>query len=150
MTATVENDGTTEDCLFLDVHSPKTAFNKTGGGYGNPVLVYIHGGGYVAGSKDDFEFTGMTQRAAMTGEPLVFVSLNYRLGSLGFMGGQSVQQDGVANAGLHDQLFALQCVRRNIHFFGGDPDRVTVWGGSAGAGSIIQQLTVGPVVVIDL
>jgi carboxylesterase type B len=132
----------TEDCLFLDVYSPKTALDSAASTYGTPVLVYIHGGGYVAGSKDDFASAGLLQRAASTGPPMVMVSLNYRLGALGFLSGPTVQKDGLANAGLHDQRFALNWIRKNIHLFGGDPEKVTVWGGSAGASSILQQITV--------
>jgi carboxylesterase type B len=132
----------TEDCLFLDVYSPKTALEKAGNSFGAPVLVYIHGGGYVAGSKADFSTASLFQRAASTGPPVVLVSLNYRLGALGFLNGPTVQKEGLANAGLHDQRFALEWIRKNIHLFGGDPTKVTVWGGSAGAGSIIQQITV--------
>ena len=132
----------TEDCLFLDVYSPKAVLERAGNTYGAPVLVYIHGGGYVSGSKADFTTASLLQRAASTGPPMVLVSLNYRLGALGFLNGPTVQKEGLANAALHDQRFALNWIQKNIHLFGGDPKKVTVWGESAGAGSIIQQITV--------
>jgi carboxylesterase type B len=132
----------TEDCLFLDVFSPKTALEKAGNTYGAPVLVYIHGGGYASGSKADFVTASMLQRAASTGPPMVLVSLNYRLGALGWLNSPDVQENGVANVGLHDQRFALDWIQKNIHLFGGDPEKVTVWGGSAGGGSIVHQITV--------
>lgn len=132
----------TEDCLFLDVYTPRTTLEQAGHAYGAPVLVYIHGGGYDSGSKADFTTAGLLQRAGSTGPPMVLVSLNYRLGALGFLHGPTVQKEGLANAALHDQRFALEWIRKNIHLFGGDPEKVTVWGGSAGAGSIIQQITV--------
>ena len=132
----------TEDCLFLDVYSPKAALERAGTTYGAPVLVYIHGGGYVSGSKADFTTASLLQRASSTGPPMVLVSLNYRLGALGFLNGPTVQKEGLANAALHDQRFALNWIQKNVHLFGGDPKKVTVWGGSAGAGSIIQQITV--------
>lgn len=60
----------------------------------------------------------------------------------GFLAGPTLQQDGIANAGLYDQRFALSWVQKNIHLFGGDPTRVTVMGNSAGGGSIVHQITV--------
>lgn len=71
---------------------------------------------------------------------IVWVAMNYRLGSFGFLAGPSLQADGTANAGLYDQRLALQWVQENIAKFGGDPDNVTVMGESAGAGSIAYHL----------
>jgi carboxylesterase type B len=76
------------------------------------------------------------------GNEVVFVSINYRLGALGFAAGATVQADGVANAGLLDKRFALEWVKENICKFGGDPNQVTVIGESAGGGSILLQITV--------
>ena len=67
--------------------------------------------------------------------------MNYRLGALGFLSGPTFQEDGTANAGLHDQRFALEWVQKHIHLFGGDKSRVTVFGESAGGGSIMHQIT---------
>ena len=67
--------------------------------------------------------------------------MNYRLGAFGFLAGETITSDGVANAGLLDQRFALEWVQHNIHLFGGDPSRVTVMGESAGGGSIEHQIT---------
>jgi acetylcholinesterase len=68
------------------------------------------------------------------------VSFNYRLGALGWQSGPSYQAEGgVANLGLHDQRFALEWIKNNIHKFGGDRNRVTVFGVSAGGGSIMHQ-----------
>ncbi|WP_419999561.1 carboxylesterase/lipase family protein [Streptomyces boninensis] len=98
-----------------------------------PVLVWIHGGAYKLGSADDITHDGA--RLAREGE-VVVVTLNYRLGVEGFL-----QLDGApANRGLLDQIAALEWVRENIASFGGDPDRVTVFGESAGAGSIAALL----------
>lgn len=73
---------------------------------------------------------------------MIFVALNYRLGAFGWLSGSVVQRDGTANVGLLDQRLALEWVRENIARFGGDPNRVTVMGESAGAGSIAHQITV--------
>src|SRR3569833_2700549 len=71
---------------------------------------------------------------------MVFVAFNYRLGALGFLAGNEVKNDGVLNAGLLDQRFALRWVQQNIHLFGGSPKHVTVMGESAGGGSGLLQL----------
>jgi carboxylesterase type B len=73
---------------------------------------------------------------------VIFVALNYRLGALGWLAGPTLQAaGGVSNAGLYDQRLALEWVQKYIHLFGGDPDRVTVLGVSAGVGSILHQIT---------
>jgi para-nitrobenzyl esterase len=113
---------TNEDCLFLNVWTPSRDGRR-------PVLVWIHGGGYRQGSGDHFLSRGPV--LAERGD-VVVVTFNYRLGPLGFLGG--------ANAGLLDQQCALQWVRANIADFGGDPENVTLFGESAGSGSVGMQL----------
>ncbi|KAH6989796.1 Alpha/Beta hydrolase protein [Ilyonectria sp. MPI-CAGE-AT-0026] len=135
----------TEDCLFLDVVVPKKIFDKRGTGSGAPVLVWIHGGGYVVGEKTGFgryNPAGMIQASRDAGDDgFIFVAINYRLGSFGFLAGSTLQKDGTPNAGLLDQRAALDWVKKNIHLFGGSSHRVTVMGESAGGGSILNQLT---------
>ncbi|MFE9372956.1 carboxylesterase/lipase family protein [Streptomyces sp. NPDC006711] len=115
------------DWLTLNVRTPDP------GAAGLPVLVWIHGGAYIAGSSDD----PMYDPTALTEAGLVVVSLNYRVGAEGF----ALLEGAPANRGFLDQIAALRWVRRNIAAFGGDPDRVTVAGQSAGAGSIAALLT---------
>ncbi|RYO96284.1 hypothetical protein DL764_007499 [Monosporascus ibericus] len=131
-----------EDCLFLDVFAPQNVFHRKGTCKKAPVLVHIHGGGYATGSKYDDDFEGLFARAKETyGSEFIWVSLNYRLGALGFLAGpEFVSKGGVPNLGLLDQRLALRWVRNNIHLFGGDKDKVTAIGGSAGAGSIIHHI----------
>ncbi|RFU81020.1 hypothetical protein TARUN_1203 [Trichoderma arundinaceum] len=114
---------TTEDCLVLDVIVPKAVFETKSRGKKAPVVVWIYGGGYEDGS-----------------DGIIWVAMNYRLGVFGFLAGPSLQADGTANAGLHDQRLALQWVQEHIAKFGGDPDNVTIMGESAGAGSIMYHL----------
>lgn len=74
---------------------------------------------------------------------MIYVSIQYRLGIFGFLSGSQIAQNGVLNAGLLDQRAALEWVQRNIGAFGGDPAQVTIWGGSAGGGSVTMQLIAG-------
>lgn len=137
-----------EDCLFLDVLVPtnvweKKATRKTRGKAqsGAPVLVWIYGGGYTGGSKNVQPETLISHAEENGGEGVVFVAMNYRVGMFGFMAGPTFQQNGTANAGFYDQHLALEWIQENIHLFGGDADRVTVFGESAGGGSIMYQIT---------
>jgi carboxylesterase type B len=101
-------------------------------------------GGFAVSSKTDGVFpSGLLRRAKENSDDsLVFVAINYRIGVFGFLGGPTLQKDGIANAGLYDQRFAFEWVQKNIHLFGGDPSRVTIMGNSAGGGSIVHQVTV--------
>ncbi|KAG0650086.1 Carboxylesterase patB [Hyphodiscus hymeniophilus] len=133
-----------EDCLFLDLMVPKTIFDKAGRGPAAPVMVWIHGGGYTLGSKTLYSpsATGLIRASQSNGkEGVIWVGLNYRLGIFGFLSGPTFQASGTANAGLHDQRFALEWVQQNIHKFGGDPNQVTLIGESAGGGSTMHQIT---------
>lgn len=71
---------------------------------------------------------------------LIYVAIQYRLGALGFLGGSEILANGAANAGLLDQRAALTWVQRHISKFGGDPSKVTIIGGSAGAGAVVNQM----------
>ncbi|KAM5353345.1 hypothetical protein ACJZ2D_016752 [Fusarium nematophilum] len=132
-----------EDCLFLDVMVSQETFKKAGQGYGAPVLVWIYGGGYAVGSKTSgYDPRSLLRRSQTnSSEGVVFVALNYRLGAFGFLAGPSLQANGTANAGLYDQRMALEWIQEHIHLFGGDKNRVTVMGESAGGGSITHHLT---------
>lgn len=137
--------GENEDCLFLDVMVPEDIFYSD---KSHPVVVWIYGGGYTAGSKagsgDPAGLIARSRQNNSTG--VIYVAMNYRLGALGWLSGPTFQENGTANAGLHDQRFALEWVQNNIHLFGGDPNNVTVLGESAGGGSIMHQITVRPVI----
>ncbi|KAK4981106.1 hypothetical protein LTR66_010207 [Elasticomyces elasticus] len=134
---------TTEDCLFLDVVVPEQIFNSADKGYGAPVLVWIYGGGYTLGGKSSSgNPAGLLERGKTSnGGNVIYVSMNYRLGAFGWLSGPTFQANGTANAGLYDQRMALEWVQQYIHLFGGDPRRVTVFGESAGGGSIMHQIT---------
>jgi para-nitrobenzyl esterase len=120
-----------EDCLYLNVWS-----RNLNGGAPQPVMVWIHGGSNINGVSHEPNYHGHN----LAKRDVVVVSINYRLGALGFMAHPALtaESDGEVsgNYGLLDQIAALEWVRDNIANFGGDPDRVTVFGESAGAGDI--------------
>jgi len=123
--------GISEDCLYLNVWT-----NSLDARAKKPVLVWIHGGGFFAGFGGEERHNG--GRLAQKGA--VVVTLNYRLGALGFMAHPALAAESphhaAGNYGLLDQIAALQWVKRNIARFGGDPSRVTIFGESAGGMSV--------------
>ena len=126
-----------EDCLFLNIFTPDSA--KPGDNL--PVLVYIHGGGFTGGCGHEKHF----DEPVWPLKGVIGVTLNYRLGPLGFACLPELQEEAGAcgNYGLYDQLCALEWVRRNIAAFGGDPEKITIMGQSAGAMSV-QQHSLSP------
>ncbi len=126
---------TSEDCLYLNVWSPARSSTER-----LPVMVWIHGGSFTtgAGSMDVYSGQNLARKGVMV------VTINYRLGALGFLAHPALSAEsdrGVSgNYGLLDQVAALQWVQRNAAAFGGDPSRVTVFGESAGAISILDLL----------
>lgn len=130
------NSVMSEDCLAVNVWTPAADGKK------RPVMVWIHGGGFIEGSARNTWYDG----ASLAGRGVVVVTLQYRLGAWGFLelseiGGQEFAQSG--NLGLLDQIAALKWVKENIAAFGGDPENVTLFGQSAGAGSV-GMLMVAP------
>jgi para-nitrobenzyl esterase len=125
-----------ENCLYLNVFTPKPA-----AGAHLPVMVWIHGGGFTGGAGGDPAFAG----DHLIAQGIVLVSINYRLGVFGFL---ALPQRPLAagasssgNFGLEDQVAALKWVRANIANFGGDPANITIFGQSAGGGSVLDLLT---------
>ncbi|HUE34394.1 MAG TPA: carboxylesterase/lipase family protein [Mycobacterium sp.] len=128
-----------EDCLRLNVW----ASADTGPGDAKPVMVWLHGGAYILGSSSQLLYDG---RRLVSGGDVVVVTVNYRLGALGFLDLSSfstARRRFDSNIGLHDVLAALRWVRDNIAAFGGDPHRVTLFGESAGGG-IVTTLLAAP------
>jgi para-nitrobenzyl esterase len=122
-----------EDCLTLNVWTS----SDTSAGDAKPVMVWVHGGAYILGSSAQPLYHG---RALASGGDAVIVTINYRLGALGFLDLSAFGDGFGTNLGLRDVLFALQWVRDNIAGFGGNPNRVTLFGESAGAGIITTLL----------
>jgi len=126
-----------EDCLSLNVWTPKTRVDGPA-----PVIVWIHGGGFVMGSGSQPIFDG----ARLAARGAVVVTFNYRLGRFGFFSHPAltaeVGAEPTGNYGLMDQVAALQWVHDNIATLGGDPARVTIMGQSAGGGSVLQLMNI--------
>ncbi|WP_439369895.1 carboxylesterase/lipase family protein [Bradyrhizobium sp. DASA03120] len=122
-----------EDCLTLNVFRP---FGVDGP---LPVMVFIHDGGFVGGTANDPLFDG----ARLAQASLIVVTVNYRLGVLGWLTHPALSQGGSGNYGLMDQVAALRWVHDNIAAFGGDPGNVTLFGSGAGATSIALLMLCG-------
>jgi len=127
---------TTEDCLYLNVYTPSNPPNYAKEDL--PVMVWIHGGGLVEGESDDYDPT------MLVAEDVVVVTLNYRLGVLGYLAHPALSNGGPhgasGNYGFMDQQAAIAWVRSNIRNFGGNPNNVTIFGESAGGLSVHVQL----------
>ncbi len=130
------DETTSEDCLTLNVWAPAAIATP------RPVMVWVHGGGYQSGSGGDPVYEGTSLSEA---GDVVIVTMNYRLGALGFAAHEALSAEDAAhptsgNYGILDQRAALAWVRKNVAAFGGDPGNVTLFGESAGAMSVCMHL----------
>ncbi|KFY85578.1 hypothetical protein V500_08296 [Pseudogymnoascus sp. VKM F-4518 (FW-2643)] len=123
-----------EDCLTLNVIRP-TGVSKDAE---LPVAVWIHGGGNVMGGSGDrrYNLSFIVENSVAINQPIIGVSINYRLSGFGFMYNDAIALSGLANLGLLDQRLALHWIQENIAAFGGSPRKVTIWGESAGGVSV--------------
>ncbi|XP_043467863.1 uncharacterized protein LOC122502062 [Leptopilina heterotoma] len=121
-----------EDCLFLNIYSPFLEFHQmnlnTSKENPLPVMVFIHGGAFFFGAGNDYKANYIMDKN------VIFVTINYRLGIFGFLSTADLTAPG--NFGMKDQVLALKWIQKNIKFFGGDPNRVTIFGQSAGSASV--------------
>lgn len=134
----IGSPGFSEDCLYLNIYTPSAP--APAGGY--PVMLFLHGGSWVFGSGSFLLYDGTADEDLV--QDVIIVTINYRLGALGFLAGQPLldeSTDGsVGNYGFQDQRAALQFVRSIIGSFGGDANTVMLFGESAGAGSTTNHL----------
>jgi len=127
--ATIPKQGHSEDCLHLNVWT-----NSVSRGGKRPVMVWLHGGGFTSGSGSYTIYDGANMARK---HDVVTVTVNHRLNSFGFL---YLPEIGASNAGMLDVVAALQWVRNNIANFGGDPNNVTIFGQSGGAGKVSTLL----------
>ena len=113
-----------EDCLAISVMRPVGIAANTK----LPVLFWIHGGGYEIGTPNTYNGSVLVPQSIEQGTPIILVTVNYRLGGFGFLPGHEILTQGLSNLGLLDQRMGLEWVADNIAAFGGDPDKVTIWG----------------------
>ncbi|PPQ76538.1 hypothetical protein CVT26_013237 [Gymnopilus dilepis] len=139
-----------EDCLFINVVKPANIPS----GKKLPILFVSSSpmahkippdseaeeSGFEVGSSTGNPGNTVVQRSIALGEPVIFVSPNYRVNAMGFIGGQQIKDAGLGNNGLRDQRFAMEWVQQHISAFGGDPTKVIIWGESAGAISVGMHL----------
>lgn len=129
------SDGVSEDCLYLNVWTPAKSFSER-----LPVLVYFFGGGFRAGDGSEYRYDG----ESMARKGIVAVTVNYRLSVFGFFAHPELTKESShhasGNYGLMDQSAALRWVQQNIAAFGGDPQKVTIAGESAGSFSVSAQM----------
>ncbi|KAJ5108898.1 hypothetical protein N7456_005573 [Penicillium angulare] len=126
-----------EDCLNLNVIKPSTPSDEL-----LPVLLWIFGGGWQQGATADprYNMSYIIQQSAENGKPVLGVSINYRMAAFGFLDSSEVRAEGNTNLALRDQRVAMHWVKQHIQAFGGDPDKITIWGESAGAYSVGDHL----------
>lgn len=132
------DSGPTEDCLYLNVYAPASAkpMSKL------PVMVWIHGGGFIAGAGSQPRYTN----SALVSKGVILVTINYRLGVFGFLASENLAKENgghAGNYGLMDMAAALQWVKANIGAFGGNAENVTIFGESAGSFAV-NALTAAP------
>jgi carboxylesterase type B len=127
-----------EDCLYLNIIRPAGLKDTSG----LPVAAWIHGGGLFMGGAANprYNLSFIVNQSVALGTPIIGVSLNYRLSAFGFPTGKEALSEGVTNLGFRDQRLALRWINENIAAFGGDPDKVTIFGESSGAESVAAQI----------
>lgn len=123
-----------EDCLFLNVYVPAKVDYDSAEAVLKPVMVYIHGGGFFFGSGND----DLQGPDVLIDEDVILITINYRIGVLGFLSLGTAEYSG--NQGLKDQQLALTWIKANVRQFGGDANRITIFGQSAGSASCVFHM----------
>ncbi|KIL63607.1 hypothetical protein M378DRAFT_79395 [Amanita muscaria Koide BX008] len=118
-----------EDCLTINVFRP----SGVGPDSSLPVMFWTYGGGFQTGTSRNYNASAIVAQSVARGTPIIFVNFNYRLGPLGFPQGKEADHLHALNLGVKDQIAALKWVQHNIGSFGGDKEKVTAFGGSAGS-----------------
>ncbi|KAK0479193.1 extracellular triacylglycerol lipase precursor [Armillaria novae-zelandiae] len=124
----VAEDSVSEDCLTVNILRPATLPENTS----LPVLFWTYGGGFSSGTASSYNGSAIVARSIARGTPIIYVNFNYRLGPLGFPQGNEAGSRRYLNLGIKDQMMALEWVNTNIARFGGNNERITIFGQSAG------------------
>lgn len=133
--------GVSEDCLYADIWVPRNLDSNAK----VPVMVYSYGGSFFLGTSAGSNYASFISRSVEMNQPVIVVAINYRLNSFGFGYGPTHKRHQAANTGLLDIKAAIQWVYDNIEVFGGDKNRITAFGLSAGAiGSAMMQIISDP------
>ena len=131
-------EGSSEDCLYLNIWRPEHSTIKSK----HPVMVWIHGGGFVGGSGSSLETTGNS----FAKQGVILVTINYRLGRLGFFAfpalSNEYSDEFKGNYAFMDQISALEWIQKNIEAFGGNPKNITIFGESAGGVAVHSLITI--------
>ncbi|KAF5624448.1 triacylglycerol lipase V precursor [Fusarium sp. NRRL 52700] len=127
-----------EDCLTINIVRPSGV--KAGDEL--PVGLWVHGGSYTNGGSRDprYNLSYIVDQSVKEGKPIVAASINYRVSQWGFLFSEEMQKENAGNLGFKDQRLAMAWLQDNVAAFGGSPDKVTIWGESAGARSLGMQL----------
>ncbi|KAF4447703.1 hypothetical protein F53441_8798 [Fusarium austroafricanum] len=127
-----------EDCLTINIVRP----SGVEAGDDLPVGLWVHGGSYVNGGSRDprYNLSYIVDQSVKEGKPIIAASINYRVSQWGFLFSEEMQKEGAGNLGFKDQRMAMKWLQDNVAAFGGSPNKVTVWGESAGARSLGMQL----------
>lgn len=123
----LEDEG--EDCLTVSVQRPSTATKDSK----LPVVFWIFGGEFEFGSTQSNDASDLIKNSVSQGKDIMYVAVNYRIGGFGFLPGKELLEDSSTNLGLLDQRLGLEWVADFVDKFGGDPEKVTIWGESAGS-----------------
>ncbi|KAJ5770812.1 uncharacterized protein N7511_002863 [Penicillium nucicola] len=139
-TTTLVNQGLVtlnEDCHNMNIVRPQSQSDDL-----LPVVLWIFGGGWTQGATADprYNMSYLVQQSDRNGKPVLGVSINYRMSAFGFLDSEEVRTEGNTNLALRDQRVAMRWVKKNIKAFGGDPNKITIWGESAGAYSVGAHL----------
>ena len=129
------NTNISEDCLYLNLWVPTELRGSVSDSAGATVLVWIYGGGYMSGTSTLDVYDALTLAASNN---IIVASINYRVGVFGFL--YLGEEEAPGNMGLYDQALAIKWIKDNARAFGGDPDSITLFGESAGAGSVSVHL----------
>ncbi|QRV90072.1 carbohydrate esterase family 10 protein [Ceratobasidium sp. AG-Ba] len=130
----VVSNTTSEDCLTLNIWRPRKSKKPM------PVMIWFYGGAFFLGEAQTYPGGGLVNKSIAVDQPTIYVSFNHRLGIYGFPIGKEASAHGSRNLALYDQRAAIEWVHSHIQYFGGDPNKITLFGGSSGGIAVSYQM----------